>query len=189
MRRGTRTPEDLDRPQGNSLLENYEKHDVGEKVFIDRCQMMGLAVEEWGIDKRHDDGSAGIIYDDKMDFKVYGPTVPSRVSPAELKAIVDVKTKSNPRYMGRFNQRHYVKYKDHAEHFDVPAFVIMFQVDYESKTVVDEFVFRIDGDAEPFERVHTSDGPAVDRFPDGNDAVLVPHKHRERWSAFEEVVK
>lgn len=177
MRRGDKTPSDLDRPEGNDLQTNYEKHDVGHAELVQRLGDLGCDVVEWGIDRRDDDGEDGIIYDDKMDFKVlYG---------GELVALVDVKTKSSPSYMGQFNKRHYVHYHSHAVEFDVPTFVVMFQVDYQDEEVHDEFVFEVGRD-DLGERVETSDGSdAVGTFPDGNHAVLVPHEHRNRWEYFE----
>jgi hypothetical protein len=171
MRRGDKTPADLDRPDGNGLQENYELHDLGHQEFVRRMRERGLTVFEWGIDMRHDDGEDGIVYDDKMDFKVYDGD--------DLVALVDVKTKGSPRYMGRFNERHYVHYYGHAKKFDVPTFVVMFQVDYDTGTIYDEFVFEIRrNEAEMYESVLTSDSDAVPRFPDGNDAVMVPHAER-----------
>lgn len=89
--------------------------------------------------------------------------------------------------MGRFNERHYVHYHGHAVASEVPVFVVMFQVDYETNAVYDEFVFEIDGNANLYERVHHSETTdAVRRFPDGNEAVLVPHEHRQQWTHMED---
>lgn len=178
MRRGERKPEDLTRPQGNDLKTNYEKHDVGEAEIVERLEGLGYEVTDWGIDMRHDDGEDGLIYDDKMDLKVSYGGVPV--------ALVDVKTKSGPDYMGRFNERHYVHYHEHAEEHDVPVFVVMFQVDYREDEIHDGFVFHIDGSGDPYDRVHSSaDSKAVDAFPDGNTAVLVPHEYRRPWTYME----
>lgn len=173
MRRGEKTPADLDRPAGNDLQSNYEKHDIGHAECVERLQGLGYEVTEWGIDMRDDGGDDGIIYDDKMDFKVW--------SGEHLVALVDVKTKGSPKYMGRFNERHYVHYDEHAEAFDVPVFIVMFQVDYKTDTVYDEFVFEVGrGDV-----LTSSDSDAVRSFPDGNDAALVPHEHRKPWEYLE----
>lgn len=183
MERGEKTPDDLDRPDGNGLKANYEKHDVGDAELVERLESEGFRVEAWGIDMRDDDGADGIIYDDKMDFKVFD-------ADDNLVGLVDVKVKSNPRYMGRFNERHYVHYYEHAERFDVPTFVAMFQVDYQSETVYDEFVFEV-GLGGLHERVMSSESSdAVPQFPDGNSAVLIPHGKRQPFDvmllAFEE---
>lgn len=178
MRRGEKKPGDLDRPEGNDLQTNYEKHDIGQAEIVARLEDMDCTVHDWGIDMRDDDGEDGIIYDDKMDFQVLDES-------GDLVALVDVKTKGSPRYMGRFNARHYVHYHGHSKDFDVPAFVVMFQVDYRSKTVYDGFVFEI-GKGELGERVlQSGDSDAVNRFPDGNEAVLVPHSERHDWSYLE----
>lgn len=174
MRRGDKKPEDLDRPEGNDLLSNYELHDVGHEEAVRRLVEEGYRVEEWGIDRRHDDGEEGIIFDDAMDFKVYhGDT---------LVGLMDVKTKSSARWMGRFNARHYDHYSEHAETFDVPAFVVMFQVDSDGN-VHDEFAVHI----ESCDPIRSDDGTkAVYPFPDGNDAVLVPHGARLSWGFVEQ---
>lgn len=179
MRRDTdTTPEDLDRPEGNGLKENYKKHDVGQQETVERLHALDCEVVEWGIDMRSDGGEDGIIYDDKMDFKV--------MHNGELVALLDVKTKGSPNYMGRFNERHYVKYHGHAQDHDVPVFVVMYQVHYKREQVYDLFVFEV-GTDEMYERVisSTEDNAAVSRFPDGNDAVLVPHVHRKPWNYLE----
>lgn len=166
-------PSDLQRPDGNGLKANYKLHDIGEEAFVERIESheAPLSIVPWGIDMRDDDGD-GIIYDDKMDFKV--------THDGETLCLIDVKTKGSPRYMGRFNERHYVKYHDHARENDVPVLVVMYQVDYDTDAVHDAFVFEIDGCAELYERVHTSHGSrAVNAFPDGNEAVLVPHDVRQ----------
>lgn len=175
MRRGEKTPDDLDRPEGNGLKANYEKHDVGHAELVETLGEEGFDIVEWGIDRRDDDGEDGIIYDDKMDFKV--------LRDDELVGLVDVKTKGSPRYMGRFNQRHYKHYYQHAEEFEVPTFVVMYQVDYKTNTVHDGFTFEL-GIDELYERVETSDDDAVPQFPDGNNAVLVPHDYRDGFGLF-----
>lgn len=172
MRRDTSTePEELDRPEGNSLLENYELHDHGEREFVRRVEELGFTVEPWGIDMRDDDGN-GLVYDDKLDFKVYDED--------NLIALVDVKTKSSPRWMGRFNLRHFEHYKEHADEYDVPTFVVMFQTNNRGD-IHDEFVFDINvADEHSF---HSSkDSDAVRQFPDGNNALLIKHDARRRWT-------
>lgn len=178
MRRGDKTPEDLDRPEGNDLQSNYQMHDTGEAELVRRCNDLGLVVDDWGIDMRHDDGEDGVIYDDKMDFKIFDES-------GNLVALVDVKTKSSARWMGRFNERHYTHYYQHASDFEVPTFVVMFQVDSTTDEIHDEFVFQLNRGEEIFDRVESSRvSDAVRTFPDGNNAVLVPHEHRRSWDHF-----
>lgn len=195
MRRGDKTPDDLDRPDGNSLKENYELHDIGHAEAVTRLEAQGYTVEEWGIDRRHDDGEEGIIFDDAMDFKVYWD--------GELVALLDVKTKSSPQWMGRFNARHYDHYKEHAETFDVPSFVVMFQISPDAKSgdsgvsgEAEDAKFQVDGDDNIHDEFvvnvgscapHRSgdDTKAVYSFPDGNEAVLIPHTNRHSWSVLE----
>lgn len=64
-------PDSLNRPDWNSLKNNYDKHDIGEAYFIGRIHQIGLHVEPWGIDMRHHDES--LIYDDKMDLRLWEP--------------------------------------------------------------------------------------------------------------------
>jgi len=64
-------PEELDRPEWNSLVKNYDKHDIGEAYFTGRMHQIGLEVEHWGIDKRHHDD--GLIFDNKMDLRLWEP--------------------------------------------------------------------------------------------------------------------
>lgn len=72
MRRDeTLDPDDLDRPDWNSLKANYSKHDVGEAYLVGRLHQLGMHVEHWGIDMRDDDD--GLIFDNKMDLRVWAP--------------------------------------------------------------------------------------------------------------------
>lgn len=71
QRRQSLDPDDLDRPDWNSLKANYDKHDVGEAYLQGRLEQMGLHVEHWGIDKRHDDDA--LIFDNKMDLRLWEP--------------------------------------------------------------------------------------------------------------------
>lgn len=65
-------PGDLDREDWNSLKNNYDKHDIGEAYFTGRMHQIGLQIEHWGIDMRDDDES-GLIFDDKMDLRLWEP--------------------------------------------------------------------------------------------------------------------
>jgi hypothetical protein len=64
-------PDDLDRPDWNSLKSNYDKHDIGEAYFKGRVEQMGLTVEHWGIDMRNEDDS--LVFDNKMDLRLWRP--------------------------------------------------------------------------------------------------------------------
>jgi hypothetical protein len=175
MERTNRPVGTLDRPPGNDLQTNYEKHDVGEAWLRDRLEPR-FDVEERGIDKRDDDGGGGIIYDDKMDFAV--------ADDGEEIAFVDVKTKSGPRYFGRFNARHYDHYCEHAVDRDEPCFVVMAQVDRSSGDVEDAFVFEIPATDDMADQavLRSDESTTLDAFPDGNEAVCVRHDFRRRMS-------
>jgi len=168
MKRGDKTPDDLSRPDGNSLEENYQLHDKAEQIVAQRIEVTDFRLEPWGIDMRGDDGEGGIIYDDKMDFKVFD-------ADDNLVGIMDVKSKSDHKYMGTFNKRHYDHYADWSEELGVPTFVVMFHI--ANDNVQDEFAFEVHKSG----WVHDSDGAAVDNFPDGNNAVLIPHDQRTDW--------
>jgi hypothetical protein len=71
MERVGTDPEALNREEWNSLLNNYDKHDVGEAYFTGRMHQIGLQTEHWGIDMRHDDDS--LIKDNKMDVRLWEP--------------------------------------------------------------------------------------------------------------------
>lgn len=81
MRSSTLDPDDLDRPDWNSLKANYSKHDVGEAYLKGRLEQMGLHVEHWGIDMRdHDDH---LIFDNKMDLRCWEPLDGQEHAPVE----------------------------------------------------------------------------------------------------------
>jgi hypothetical protein len=71
MERRQVDPDELQREEWNSLLNNYDKHDVGEAYFTGRMHQIGLQVEHWGIDMRHDQDT--LIFDDKMDLRLWEP--------------------------------------------------------------------------------------------------------------------
>lgn len=167
MRRDTSTePEHLNRPEGNDLVSNYETHDSVEDLFRAQCRLNGLTVEQFGIDKRHDDGD-GIIYDDKPDLAIYDGD--------ELVGYVDVKSKTGPSFMGRFNERHYRHYLGRAQADDVPVYVAMYQL-YDGN-VVDAFACPVTEDS-----CLTTDDDGVTTFPDGNRIALVKHEYRQPLS-------
>lgn len=129
--------DDLERYDWNDLVSNYEKHDIGEAYFLGRAEERGFDVEEWGIDRRHDSGEDGLVFDDKLDLKLHKSD--------ELQAIVDIKTKSSESWMGCFNARHLVKYARQADEHDVPVFVWMTIVDVDAERVGEsQFAHRID---------------------------------------------
>jgi len=155
-------PDDLDRPDWNSLLNNYSKHDIGEAYFKGRVEQIGLHVENWGIDKRHEDDH--LIFDNKMDLRLWEPmdeqeqkpSWPESTVPVEtiteqfdigvdtierewqLRGVADVKTKASPSWMGKFNLRHLAHYAEWSSVYEVPVFIYMTMVDGESETVGDE---------------------------------------------------
>jgi len=69
MQRRKVDPDTLQREDWNSLLNNYEIHDVGEAYFQGRTDEMGLLTEQWGIDMRHDND--GLVFDNKMDLRLW----------------------------------------------------------------------------------------------------------------------
>lgn len=168
MRRDTtRTSEDLDRPDGNSLLENYDVHDMGEKYIIQQLEFDGFRVESWGMDKRHDND--GLLFEDnKVDLKVYDGDV--------LVCLLEVKTKTSHRYMGSMNERHYIKYRKIANTHNVPTFVGFFEFPRNSDKPESQFFVPMDV------------GGSQDvisgkfQFPDGNAGVRVSNFYQ--WSFY-----
>jgi len=166
------TADDLNRPDGNSLQDGYELHDVGEAHFRELAATWGYDVVAEGIDMRDDDGSEGVIYDDKLDFRLEKDGEPC--------ALVDVKTKSSPKWMGLFNTRHYEKYVDEAEERNLPTFVVMYLVT--DGAVYDSFAFNVVEDGGV---IHSRDCDSVSRFPDGNEATFIRSECREGLWAVE----
>lgn len=155
-------PDDLNRPDWNSLLNNYSKHDIGEAYFKGRVEQIGLQTEHWGIDKRHEDDH--LIFDNKMDIRLWEPLDEQDAKPEwpendelvtrltenfdigldtierrwELRAVADVKTKASASWLGKFNLRHLAHYAEWAAAYDVPVFIYMTMVDVDSKSVGEE---------------------------------------------------
>lgn len=187
-------PEELDRPDWNSLLQNYDKHDIGEAYFIECAEALGFDVVEWGIDRRHHDDH--LVFDDKMDLRLWDED--------DMVALVDVKTKSNSDWMGKFNLRHLVHYSEHAVEHDAPAFVFMTMVDEEAEEVGQEyFVAPIPGDWDWRLLKDHFDGPVnlsyggikdnarecpiikrTFRAPDGNLVVTIDEEYRHDFDWF-----
>lgn len=71
-REDTLDPDNLNRPEWNGLVDNYQPHDIAEAYFRGRIAQSGLQAEPWGIDMRHDDGD-GLIFDNKMDLRLWEP--------------------------------------------------------------------------------------------------------------------
>lgn len=153
------SPEDLHRPDWNSLLNNYSKHDIGEAYFKGRVEGIGMHVEHWGIDKRHEDEN--LIFDNKMDLRLWEPLDEQDSKPQwpdddsvvhsieeswdigldtierrwDLRAVADVKTKASESWFGRFNLRHLAHYAEWAHEYDVPVFVYMTMVNPDAESV------------------------------------------------------
>lgn len=238
-------PETLQRPEWNSLLNNYSKHDIGEAYFQGRVEQIGLQVEHWGIDKRHHDD--GLIFDNKMDLRLWEPRDgqdkpdlwPSNVPalddikepecPTEwfrydsddeytsyrhtsgdvqwtLRAVADVKTKSNSDWLGKFNLRHLAHYAEWAHKYDVPVFVYMTMVDPDAEQVgqedfltpivadwnwellCDHYDDEVDTSLSYGELKDTARGcPIVERTfraPDGNLVVETADEYKHNWDYF-----
>lgn len=167
------SPDDLRRPGGKDLVESYDLHDIGHAYFVALCEDRGFGVEEWGIDMRYDSGEDGLIYDDKMDFKITKSVGIGAAADVEV-AIADVKTKSSPEWMGQFNARHYDDYCEKVEELKLPGFVIMFQVDGDE--IVDGFAFQVGVTDD--EVLRSDEDSAVGTFPDGNHKAVVKHHRR-----------
>lgn len=153
-RHDTLEADDLQREDWNSLKNNYDKHDIGEAYFTGRMDQIGLEVENWGIDMRDDD-QGGLIFDDKMDLRLWEPQGDygspniwpdselthhheEATREYELCGVTDIKTKANPNWLGVFNLRHMAHYAYWADNYDVPVFLYFTLVDMEDEMVGEE---------------------------------------------------
>jgi len=154
--------ESLNRPDGNSLQDNYKHHDTAEDVFRS-------LLPEWvtpltlGIDRR--DEESGLIFDNKLDFLLDGPGG---------QVMVDVKAKTADKWMRFLNERHYEKYCDAAEEHDCPAYAWFFCTSTEESQLC-----RIDGAG----RVYTTtDHQFMLSFPDKNNAAYMTSGTDAEWT-------
>lgn len=161
MRRDTTIdPDELNRPAGNSLQENYTLHDKGEQHIMILLTAQGYRVERWGLQARDDDGD-GVLFDDKMDLKVFDGD--------ELVGIIEVKTKSKKRHLGMMNERHFDDYQQIATERSVPVAVVFLSPDgrvgYHAEWTL------LGDDCEPLRAF---------QWPDGNGGVEVEATHTTR---------
>lgn len=167
--KSSQSPAQLQRPPGNDLKTNYEKHDIGQAwVMWNLEERLGLRVEEWGIDMRDDD-SGNLIYEhDAVDLAVYDGD--------ELLCLFEVKTKSSPEWMGQFNRRHYQNYLILSEEHGVPVVLCMCLVNFKDEEVIDYFMGPVDETMTLETKTH---------FPDGNRRVTIKWSHMRDWDWFE----
>jgi hypothetical protein len=169
MERTDRSVDTLDRPDGNSLEENYESHDHGERHAKALITYHGLYVEDWGIDKRDEDET--LIFDDKMDFRVWESD-----EKEELVCLMDVKTKNSKAWDRRYNKRHHDKYYEWVDEYDVPVYVLFCVLD--DDTVEESNLF-------PLHHYPQEEGYSCTfTFPDKNTGVYIPVDHVSDWSVF-----
>ena len=145
--------ESLQRPDGNSLQDNYKHHDAAEDVFRS-------LLPEWvtplqlGIDRRDDE--SGLIFDNKLDFLLDGPGG---------QVMVDLKSKQRSDWVRLLNERHYKKYLEAAEKHDCPAYIFFYCTSTENIQLC-----RVDNGG----RVYTTtDHRFMLTFPDGNKAAYM----------------
>lgn len=163
------SPDQLRRPPGNDLKTNYGKHDIGQAWIVEiLTERYGLTVEEWGIDRRDDDGDRLIYEHDAVDLAVYDGD--------ELICLFEIKTKSSPEWMGQFNRRHYQNYMILSEEYGVPVVLCMCLVNYQEEEVEDYFMGPVDENMTLETKKH---------FPDGNRRVTIKWSHMRDWAWFE----
>ena len=124
----------------------------------------------------------------------------------ELLGVVDVKTKANSDWLGKFNLRHLAHYAEWADRYDVPVFVYMTMVEPENKSVGEQgFLTPIPSDWEWSALIDHYDGdenhsygemkdiartsPIVHntfRAPDGNLVIEIADEHKYNWDWFVE---
>ena len=168
VRRDTsRDSSTLMRDEGNDLASNYDLHDVAEAHIHELLTDNGLMMVPWGIDMRHDDDA--LIFGDRMDLFVFDPQFGEYMDmEIRLGSVIEVKSKSHRRWMGKMNERHWNNYLDVDDRMPVPCFVVFCQIDDDE--IVDERWCRVD-EAEVLHRF---------TFPDGNKGVKVGQTHTRR---------
>jgi len=150
----------------DSFEEKYERHDVGEAYVHGVLQEAGLDVRAWGLDARGKDGE--LVEDSRMDMKVYDGD--------RLVALIDVKTKGRPHWMGAMNKRHYDDYIVHRHAYGVPTFVVFTLLNDDDSLVDDVQVVPVE------ECTFEEDG----YFPDGNRRVTaVETTEGYGWEVFQ----
>jgi hypothetical protein len=164
MKRTERSPDSLQRPDGNSLKENYKHHDDAAERFF-ALLPDDIDVYPLGIDERDDDG--GLIYDDEPDFLLSGDGGG---------ALVDIKSKTSDEWMRLLNERHYDKYRDKAVEYDVPAYVFFYNTSNH-----DTILCRCDGDGRVFT---TSRHDFMLPFFDRNNAAYMTTGTDVEWTDF-----
>lgn len=209
MERTDRNPDTLNRPEWNSLEHNYDLHDIGERFVRIHCRERDLIPEAWGIDMRDEDDS--LIFDDKMDLKVYGCADPDVLTgdldsaQLSLAGIVEIKTKRSADWFGKINSRHFCKYLHQAHVHDVPTFIYMSLVDEDAETIErdtfipvnqwdkygkvlsGEYDFYGPRSAEQFLEDQIGRHPQVEhtfRAPDGNEVVELDAGTGLSWIQF-----
>ena len=127
---------DEQRVDGHTFERGYDLHDIGEAHCRQWLADIGLSVESWGIDMRDDQHVLG---DDKMDLKAYETVLDDdRIVPAALRALVEVKVKSNDEWFGIINKHHFIKYLLQVHAHDVPAFIYMTVADEDDESITQE---------------------------------------------------
>lgn len=144
-RNPSQTTDDIDRPHSGTLKENYSLHDIAQDRVVTMLTEAGYDVELWGIDMRDDDGEDGLIYDNKMDLRVWttegetGEVYESIDSDGRsLVGITEVKSKRSPSWFGVFNLRHYGHYVEWVHSTDVPVFIYMTYLEERETAVEDD---------------------------------------------------
>lgn len=101
------------------FLNNYEKHDIGIKHVVDILKTLGYHVIYVGADIRRKPIQ---ILSDIPDLLVY-PTPPFPY------ILIEVKTKTDPLWIGKFNERAYNHYKNIEWTFRIPTAVVYVLLD------------------------------------------------------------
>jgi len=181
--------DDHRRVDGHTFLDGYEAHDIAETQVITHLSHVGLDVEAWGIDMRHDNSVLG---DSKMDLKAFDGDA--------LAALIEIKTKRNPDWYGVLNRQHFRKYLVHAHDHDVFTGIYMSLLDeanerlirdaiipiqeWDELTRVREGAYDFYTDAETFLKEQVDKHPQVERTfraPDGRQVVKLDLDTAVAW--------
>lgn len=129
--------ESLQAVRNNSLVENYEPHDILQEYYETRMESMDFAIEQWGMDDRHA----------KDVTEGYGPDI-ACYKDLDARGFIEFKAKrlssSGDDWFGCLNKRHLKEYANHDSEHDVPTAIVFGVVDMDRGAIVREAVFFVD---------------------------------------------
>lgn len=118
-----------------SLVAAYEPHDLAQDHLEAKLQSHGFTVEQHGTDDRHAD-----------EIKLgHGPDILVKRDGVGV-CYIEIKSKTDPTWIGRCNYRHYREYSSFAAEVNLPVFIWFALVDEDQETVDRTAFIEIEGD-------------------------------------------